>query len=300
MDEPYEIDYTPIKVPLAEIPHAIINRIKRERDAELAALHRTLPGVLSLMTHVVRVTWDSVRFLCANKVEQPPRRLDFAVAVPPLSRTILDAVFNIVFIFDKPTLNARKYCAGGWREALELQGQLTARYGAREEWKQYLANHATAVAGFAEDADITLQETANPRLVEYWPHPGRMLRKGVEFADPTRSAFLGFLNTWFYGHLSGDSHLSLMGLARRAGHFVEFESEEQDNERRAAISLQHSQIVFNSMTLYVAYLSELAAQLRLEHECVRLRQVWTHLHKWPEIQELFEERYDSWLSRGAG
>ena len=134
MDEPYEIDYTPIKVPLAEIPHAIINRIKRERDAELAALHRTLPGVLSLMTHVVRVTWDSVRFLCANKVEQPSRRLDFAVAVPPLSRTILDAVFNIVFIFDKPTLNARKYCAGGWREALELQGQLTARYGAREEW----------------------------------------------------------------------------------------------------------------------------------------------------------------------
>ena len=92
MDEPYEIDYTPIKVPLAEIPEAIVNRIKREKDAELSASHRTLPGVLSLMTNVVRVTWDSVRFLCANTVDHPSRRLDFIVAVPPLSRTILDAI----------------------------------------------------------------------------------------------------------------------------------------------------------------------------------------------------------------
>jgi hypothetical protein len=300
MEQPYEIDYAPIKVPLSEIPEAIVNRIKREKDAELAASHRTLPGILSLMTNVVRVTWDSVRFLCATTVDSPGRRLDFAVAVPPLSRTILDAIFNVVFIFDKPTSNARWYCAGGWRETFELQQRLTARYGAREEWNEYLKRHDTAVTGFAEDADITPEEAANPRLVAYWPHPGRMLKKDLKFADSTRHAFLSFLNTWFYGHLSGDSHMSLMGLARRAGHFVQLESEAQDNDRRESLRVQHSQIIFNSMTLYVAYLSELAGQLCLEHECIRLRQVWTHLQKWPEIQDLFVERYDSWLGRRAG
>jgi hypothetical protein len=300
MDEPYEIDYAPIKVLLADIPEALVNRIKRERDAELSASHRTLPGVLSLMTNVVRVTWDSVRFLCANTVDRPGRRLEFDVAIPPLSRTILDAIFNVVFIFDKPSVNARWYCAGGWREAAELQSRLTARYGAREDWKEFLKDHETAVAGFAEDADVTPHEAASPTLVKYWPHPGVMLRESVEFADPARRAFLSFLKAWFYGHLSGDSHLGLMGLARRAGHFVRFESDEQDNERRESLSRHHHQIIFNSMTIYVAYLSEVAGQLCLEHECMRLRQAWTHLQKWPEIQDLYMERYDSWLARRAG
>lgn len=39
-------------------------------------------------------TYQSIRFLCADKPENPARKLEFAVAVPPLARTILDSVFN--------------------------------------------------------------------------------------------------------------------------------------------------------------------------------------------------------------
>jgi hypothetical protein len=300
MDQSYEIDFAPIKTPLAEIPLAIVNRIKRERMRELSDHHPGLPGILKLLTQVVRVTWDSIRFLCANAVQYPARRQEFAVAVPPLNRSMLDALFAAVFLFDKPSSNTRWYYAGGWRESLELQARLVERYGGREEWKSALEDHARTVAGLVEDAKITSAEAANPKTVRHWPHPGGMLRGDVVYADQSRRAFLEFLNVWFYGRLSGDSHLSILGLARRGRYFVEFEKEGQQEEQRVSLGRYHGNVILGGVTLYVAYLSELAGQLCLEHECLRLREVWNHLRRWPEVQDLLVERYDSWLCRRAG
>jgi hypothetical protein len=94
-----------------ELPGAIYQRIRRERRAQLG---EPLFLFLELLVRVSGDTWDTIRFICRDKLEQG-RRLEFVYAVPPLTRTLLDSLLTIIFIFDNPDTHIRWYYAGGWR-----------------------------------------------------------------------------------------------------------------------------------------------------------------------------------------
>lgn len=294
-EETYTIDYGPIKRPLDEIAIAIGNRLDRERYRELSGYHSALPSTVKLIIRVTALTWDSVRFLCAQHPIIHSRRQEFAISVPPLARTILDALLTTIFVFDRPSENVRWYVASGWRELSEQHALLVEKHGANPEWTEWLNRHAAIVAGWESDANLSPAEKANPKLVKYWPNPGKMVGRQPDFAikDPVRLAFGRYLNDWFYKHLSGDSHLSLSGLANRGGLLADGGD---PGERARVLTLYHSHAVFTTMSLYVAFLSELAGQFKLELESSRLTAVWKHIRRWPEAAELCKERYDDWLT----
>lgn len=82
--------------PLEEIPIAIFNRIQREFRAQLGEL---LFLLLELMVRVSGDTWSTVRFLVGNKLDHG-RRVEFIYAIPPLTRTILDSLMTVIFLFE--------------------------------------------------------------------------------------------------------------------------------------------------------------------------------------------------------
>jgi len=293
-EETYVIDYNPIKRPLEEIAIAVANRLERERHAEMSTYHAALPTTVKLTIRVTTLTWDSVRFLCAQHPVVHSRREEFAISVPPLARTILDSLLTLLYIFDRPADNARWYVASGWRELSERHVLLVQKHGADPDWTEWLKGHAAMVTGWESDALLSPGEKANPKLVKYWPTPGKMVGQNPEVAmkDPARLAFGRYLNDWFYRHLSGESHLSLSGLASRGGLLVD--GGDRD-ERARVMTRYHSHVIFTTLSVYVAFLSELAGQFKLELESARLRAVWNHIRQWPEAMELCKERYDAWL-----
>ena len=52
----------------------------------------------------------------------------------------------------------------------------------------------------------------------------------------------------------------------------------------------------NATMLFLALLSEIAVELGLSHEITRLKNLWTHIARWPEARELVECRYARLLS----
>jgi hypothetical protein len=215
-----------------------------------------------------------------------------AVAVSPLARTFLDSLMTIVFIFDAPADRAAWFFRSGWREATDLQGRLAARYGTDPAWSERLTRHGQWVNSHEADLGITSAERARPSIATsrwpsgWWPNPGKMRSLTT---DALRKAFLQFVNDWYYGMLSQDSHLSYMGLARRASVLHADQSD-------AVVESYRHQAVLSALTLYVALLSEIICIAALTYEATRIRRVWDHLRAYGGAAELCTERYDVLLA----
>jgi hypothetical protein len=293
--EPDRIDYEPLRVPIEEIPSALVNRIARERGQALAGVHPALPEFLEVSLRISDVTWRTIKSLCADKVLADEQRLQFAISVPPLARTLLDSLFTIIYLFDEPAGNTRRFLASGWRELLDIDARLRGRHGQDPEWDAWLGGLAGDISRLERHAAITADERKKPKLVSWWPNPGKMgsTTSDVRAKEATRASFLAYLNDWFYKHLSGDSHLSFTGLARRGGRLLDPENLERT---KASLTLYRSEVVFDSLTIFMALLSEISGQLKLDHEAERLRLAWSYLSKWPSAHDLYEQRYRTWLA----
>ena len=56
--------------------------------------------VLQTMLLSIQNTFETVRYLCSENLEDTRGKVEFMFSVTPLARTILDMVFNVVFIFE--------------------------------------------------------------------------------------------------------------------------------------------------------------------------------------------------------
>jgi hypothetical protein len=295
-------DVRKIARPLDEIPIAIYNRIQRERRAVLG---EPLWLYLEMMIRVSRDTWRSARFLAKNRLDHG-REIEFLYAVPPLTRTVLDTLLTVVFIFDDPQLNIRRYYAGAWRGRYEKHKRLISDHGSDVAWKTQLEKGAAEIAQIAKLAGITKEEQdsvdrklagvqdkeKDKLLVDRWPNPGKFGGKSFRVKDERRAAFLRHLNDWFYAALSSDSHLGFSGLERRGGMYAQpaagFDLGRHHDDAR-------TEFMSAMMAIYVALLSEVSCQLGFEHEKKRLRDdVWPHLNDL-DAAGLYKERYAEWL-----
>jgi len=289
-----------IAEPLNQIPVAIYNRIQRERRRELG---EPLFLYLEMMIRVSGDTWRAARFLSSNRLEHG-REVQFLFAVPPLTRTILDALLTVIFMFDDAAINVRRYYAGAWRDRYEKHHQLLQAHGTNPSWATRLRVDMADIDQIATLANIRQEErddldrclrgdTKEKPRVSYWPNPGRF-GKSFQLNDPRRAEFVRHMNEWYYGALSQDSHLGFSGLQRRGGMYAEpvdgFDLDRHHTDCRTLFMAE-------MLTTYSALLSEVSCQLAFDHEKKRLRDdVWAYLdHSDLDAAGLYKERYEEWL-----
>jgi hypothetical protein len=297
--EPFDVKK--IAQPLDDIPIAIYNRTQRELRADLG---EPLWLYLEMMIRVSGDTWAAARFLARNSLDHG-RKVEFLYAVPPLARTVLDSLLTVIFIFDDPQPNIRRYYAGAWRGRYEKHRPLISEFGSDPAWKTRLEADAADIAQIAKLAGITKEEQdsvdrklagiqdkgKDKLLVGRWPNPGKF-GKSAPVKDERRAAFIRHLNDRFYGALSEDSHLGFGGLGRRGGMYAQpaagFDLGRHHDDSRTTFMSE-------MMAIYVALLSEVSCQLGFEHEKRRLRDdVWPLLNDL-DAAELYKERYAEWL-----
>jgi hypothetical protein len=294
------LDFGVIQEPFDRLCEATGNLLEREYPAGLR-----VNGADAILIPLFRVAlWDSraVRQLCDERVLGYNPRL--AVAIPPLARTILDAVFTVVFLFNDLPGNSRWYWRSGWREACEQFRRRVDRYGAEPAWTAQLEGEAAFLCRTLAGLHVSPDEVpAVPPLVpkpegwpiKYWPTPSQMVHyRGL---DPSRRAFLQYLNDWLYRRLSSQGHGSAPGLSARGAFLMEFlwTTREERDER---LGKYKSDNAFTVITLVLTLASEIEREFRFGPVVASPAQyVWKMLieHDWGEAIEIYQQRYEGVL-----
>lgn len=295
-EDRYVIDYKKYRDHFDQVPIAIENRVTRERHRELSRIDRDLPMVVIQTVRISSITAKAMHYLCFDKPEDPFRKKEFSVALPPLTRTLVDTLFNVVYVFDSVEDRLRWYLAAGWSGEIRELDRQTERYKGNPKWDEYLERRREVLEQYAQELQLTETEKKELKKKRRWPTPGRMLNKTDEkdkIRNEKRREFLSHIHYWHYSPLSWDSHVHSSALVRRGWVFLPRSDEEEKEE---VLELYKAQSIIGGDTFFAAILSEMAVELELEYEKKRLVEVWKEIRQWPEAEDLIRLRYGELLN----
>jgi hypothetical protein len=291
-------DYSIVKGDLDDLLPAISNSVASAAPT-LIQIEKALPMVLGLQMKVNSLTWSTIQSLCLAHDDGIP---DYIFAAPPLTRTILDSLLNTLFMFDDPEKNVHWFLLAGWCEQNKELNRYRAEYGNDPTWARWL-EFAKADIAQTERFLVTLSddEKRSPEMPArgYWPNPGKMgivNPKNPKFSypmvDPDREAFVKHMKHWHYGRLSGESHLSLLGLIKRGALYLP-----QANDTPLELLAARTRYMYltAAFSVFLALMTEIAIVVEFPRD--RLLTVWQRTARaWPDVAELYVERYKRLLT----
>jgi hypothetical protein len=154
-----------------------------------------------------------------------------ALAIPPLARTITDALYECMFLFEDLPTRADWYMCAGWRELAEYVDRAKRDYGSDPGWAEYLPQvdrSLSTISSLIGKSETELRQT------ERWPTPPQM-RKMKSRVKPTTAAFFEYLDDWYYREFSQISHGTLWDSSILQGHFeISRKATQHGSNRRVA------------------------------------------------------------------
>jgi len=283
------LDFALICDPFDKLLKATENKVEREWPHALGGVGaHAVPFLFSLKT--ARWTYVATCYLLADKPADRHRHLEFAVAAPPLNRTVLDLVFNAVFIFDDYSERLCWYLESGLNEVNKKIAQFQNTYGGNPAWDPWLAQFGQINAPFAETRDRVCSGIQPSK--RRFPHPEAILRQKFKSGDSLK--FLNYLNDWFYRDLSSASHGHWMGLGNRATQILRIEANDD-------IQLKHAQkyksdCLVEQVALVLCLVSEIIAAAQFDNK-PQADYIWGILAAYSLMtKELHEMRYQKLLS----
>lgn len=272
------LDYKFIKEQIDRLLESVVNKLEREWPQSKTASTREAHLVLVGTVKVVGNTFKTIRFLCSEKSADWRHRAEMALTVPPLARTILDALYTFIFLFEDLPVRAEWYVCSGWRELAEYIDRAKRDYGSDAVWEGYFDR---ADANLAKMMSLIGKPSAELRSTRWWPTPQQM-RRYVK--DPATGAFFSYLDDWFYREFSQVSHITLPGLIHTAGALLDrADSEEKIEQMRG---YHFMQVVMLLTSLY----SEVEAELKLG-VAGDLKYVWEMVSQhYPLARQIYDKR----------
>ncbi len=240
-----------------------------------------------MLESLARATENTYHTIWALSFDAPtwPLEREDALSVGPLSRTILDSLFTVIFAFEDLPARATWYVKGGWKQMWQEQQLYATNYGSDTRWAEWLSERQDFLDRSAARFGITPAEAGDPTSIPYWPIPSHMRRDKNTAA--ARINLMTYLDDWYYGGLSSESHLSLPGLVMRS---MALMPDQDPDERAWRLDKQRSDNLLRATIVALAFVSE------IEIEChfglaERLKYVWTMLNS---VFDMSRELYDPW------
>lgn len=264
MKPKYILDYRLIKENIDRLLQSVPNKLEREWPSSKTA---STPAAFTVLLGTVKVvgnTFKAIRFLCSEKSPDWRHRPEMALAVPPLARTVLDALYTCIFLLEDLPGRAEWFMCSGWREMAASIDRARRDYGSDPAWVEYIAE---ADSSLAKIKNLIGKSDAELRSTKWWPTPPQM--KG-HVKHPATSTFFGYLDDWFNREFSQVSHLSLPGLIHSAGPLIDRAGGEEKIEQMRGYHFM--QVVMLLISVY----SEVEAELKIG-VTDDLRYVWEML-----------------------
>jgi len=294
----HPLDFELLRQELDSLIRAFIYKVDREFPKRLAHLSAFRECVLVCLFWGEN-TYRTIRYISADKPHDVTRRWSYMLAIPSLNRTVLDATFNLVYLFEDVDARFKWFKKAGFREKAEEYARHSLAYSGFAEWKDFLALLKRSVDEAVHLCEITPEELANPNLIERWPNPGKMPNFRIKKCQASPAMeYLQYLNDWFYRDTSQVSHLSFSGM-EKVGAFIlkemmpedlQVQIDAQAEERLRSINVERT------LTLMLGLLSEIENYFRFGLQ-ERLKYLWVLLaNHSPETQELYDKRYATLLA----
>jgi hypothetical protein len=278
----YLLDYALIKAQIDRLLQSIPNKLEREWHPPTNAAFLVLLGTVTAVAN----TFRTIGFLSLEKPQDWRHKPEMALAVPPLARTIIDAVYGCIFLFEDLPARADWYMCAGWRELAEYVDRAERDYRSDPDWAEYLAE---AGANLERIRKLIGKSAPELRATSWWPTPAQM-KKLLKSAET--SAFFAYLEDWYYREFSQISHGTLSGLIHTAGGLREL-AKGKTTRLEQTRGYHFMQVVVLLITLY----SEVQAELKIG-VASDLSYVWEMLKQHnPFTREIYDQRrYDLRLS----
>ncbi len=278
------VDFEVLNTPIQQAYAEVLSKVKRLSGH---GIPDGLPVVVQLHLQVTYTAYQAIRYLCVDTPTSKERKAEFLSACQPIQRSMLDAVFDIIYLGLDLHDRTRAYYKAGWKESFDYYRKHQQKYGALPEWQGWLEELRLLTEGLAKSEHLT---EADHDSIDWWPTPLQMIGDSSLPRDVTD--FLSHLRDWFYKSYSQADHLSWPGLAIRGVVFLREPGSQSDQEY---ISKQKSDQVYRALLLLLMILSEINARFSLGHD-VQLQYIWTILLSYfGETKELYELRYQRLL-----
>lgn len=270
-----------------------------ERDLHRRALgsndRPTAKGFVLMRIAVlyVKTALNAIRFLCADQ-NMPGRHPEHVLVIPSISRTMLEALFTVMYLSEEFPRRCESYQKAGWREQVEEMHKYKTEYSAKKEWQPFFHNFDEVLAVGAKHFEITEGEWKDPRTIKYWMS-GHQL---IERMGPQNRAFAKWLDKWFYHEISAIAHFDPFGLTKIAIFLLKEQATETEQERIDADFLPRFRAFYISIAIIVvtAIASELEHSFRLNNR-KQILELWENLRaSIPDAEEICRKRYDGLLS----
>jgi hypothetical protein len=273
-----------LREPVFDLLTFIVNKIERERRAELEARARGMRMFLLTHVRIARRTYEVIEALASDR-KQIALSIEISVAIAPLSRQLLESLFSIAYVFDDASVRLPKFWHCTWAKIAEEHIQNSNDYGNDPLWTDWLKDLAEQRDGWQQDlakwgTPVPAALLANPTARAYrWPNPGRMVS---DLKDPWRAATLKYLNDRYYGPLSNMAHLSGTGVLAQGGTVM-------PDQPEAVKRKYFSDRFLGGFTMLMALISQFAVDVIPEPAFARrLVALWTNPRQLKATHEVYE------------
>jgi hypothetical protein len=292
------LDFELLREDVDSLIRSLVHKVDREFPKQLSHLSGLKEYLLACLLWGEN-TYRAIRFIAAQAPPDSNRRWSYMLCIPPLNRTILDAIFNLVYLFDDVETRFNWFKKAGWREQFEDRDRYISEYSRFSEWEEYLKTLEKSLADATSLCGITPEERTSPRSIDKWPNPGGMPTFRVKQSQASPGLeFLQYLNDWFYREASQVSHLSFFGFRRIRAVVLKEMLPENLKEVMDADGAERlrSINVGRTLTLILALCSEVEGQFHFELG-ERLKYAWVLLaNHVPETKEIYDKRYAGLLT----
>ncbi|PYU24117.1 MAG: hypothetical protein DMG30_09565, partial [Acidobacteria bacterium] len=205
-----EFDARIVQTPLQGLLRNMDQELARRLRQSMASRNREPERQGSLLLTMLRITknsYEAVSFLLSSTDEDPKRKKEFVLVLPPTNRQLLDLLFTLVFMTDDFEKRSMAYELSSYRQARELFEKFHARYGQDPKWQSHFQELREWLGTIEKYLGITPEQKANPAIIPYWYAPYRLMNTATKSRP-----FMQFLEKWLYGETSAQAHLNPSGL----------------------------------------------------------------------------------------
>jgi len=275
--------------PPSPLPFKVVNQpLEKSTNqifSQLSEKSKEQNGFISVVMGLLNVSFQTYKAIRKLVAKDPKYPLQASI----LSRTLMDAFFNIVMITEKPIEYSRWYEISGYRNMWEDYDRQMKENENDPESKLHLIESKKYLDELAEIFSLSHDEKENPKKsIDYWPIPSRILRG--KFVSDEKKIFLKVVYNWRYGQTSDWSHSAWGGVS--LGMFANMP------ETHWFPGKFESDAVYTGILFLLMVLSEIEASCNLGYE-QDLRYIWTILNSYyDEAKGYYQMRYGLLLKKG--
>jgi hypothetical protein len=287
-------DFRLIKTELEELLTTIENKVERDWVEKYRNLDGGRETILPLI-RIARNTFKTILFICSDAVDNSSRELYFSLAVSPLTRTLLEALFSLIYLLEDFPSKIDLFDKSYYRDQREITDSLREKYSGIPKWDSYFAEKDAKLEQYENyllnNRILSEAEKENVENIRYFPRVSKIIKR-LEIENSSSVSFLKYLDDFHYRELCGQSHLEPSAIVELYPFFLQINEETIEDE----IYYHKSKQIYLATTFILSLISEIEIDFNYGLKS-RLSYLWVLLNSGNDLsEEVYKMRYQSLLN----